>query len=80
LDCAINVIRDSFKKRVSAEDLRATDPDAFQNDDEHDEQSAYVMDAFLVFRAFAKLSSKDISAERYTIPFEWYLTSVVQQT
>ena len=56
--------RDSFKKRVSAEDLRGTEADRI-DDDEYDEQAVSVMDAFLVFRAFCKLSSKDISVERY---------------
>jgi hypothetical protein len=56
--------RDSFKKRVSAEDLRGTDADRI-DDDDYDEQAISVMDAFLVFRAFCKLSSKDISVERY---------------
>jgi hypothetical protein len=56
--------RDSFKKRVSAEESRGTDADRTGGDDECDEQSVAVMDAFLVFRAFCKLSSKDISAER----------------
>jgi hypothetical protein len=55
--------RDSFKKRVSAEDLRGAESDA-TNEDTYDEQSIYIMDAFLVFRAFCKLASKDISAER----------------
>ena len=58
--------RDSFKKRVSAEDLRGTEADRTNEDDEYDEQSVSVMDAFLVFRAFCKLSSKDISVERYS--------------
>jgi hypothetical protein len=57
--------RDSFKKRVSAEDLRGTEADRIDDDDEYDEQTVSVMDAFLVFRAFCKLSSKDISVERY---------------
>jgi len=56
--------RDSFKKRVSAEDLRGTEADRI-DDDDYDEQAISVMDAFLVFRAFCKLSSKDISVERY---------------
>jgi hypothetical protein len=56
--------RDSFKKRVNAEESRGTDADRTDDDDEYDEQSVAVMDAFLVFRAFCKLSSKDISAER----------------
>lgn len=56
--------RDSFKKRVSAEESRGTEADRTDDDDEYDEQSVAVMDAFLVFRAFCKLSSKDISAER----------------
>lgn len=56
--------RDSFKKRVSAEESRGTEADRTDDDGEYDEQSVAVMDAFLVFRAFCKLSSKDISAER----------------
>jgi len=58
--------RDSFKKRVSAEDLRGTDADRVDDENEIDDQTVSVMDAFLVFRAFCKLSSKDISVERYT--------------
>ena len=57
-------IRDSFKTRVSAEDLRGTDADVDNHEESYDEQSVAVMDAFLVFRAFCKLASKDISAER----------------
>jgi len=49
-------------KRVTAEDMRGTDTGTA--DDEYDEQAVFAMDAFLVFRAFCKLASKDISAER----------------
>lgn len=56
--------------RVSAEDLRGTEANRNDDDDdEYDEQSVAVMDAFLVFRAFCKLSSKEISAERYSSLF-----------
>jgi len=44
--------------------MRGTDTDRDAGDDEYDEQAVFVMDAFLVFRAFCKLASKDISAER----------------
>jgi hypothetical protein len=45
--------------------LRGTEAGADTHEEAYDEQSVAVMDAFLVFRAFCKLASKDISAERY---------------
>ena len=59
--------RDSFKTIVNAEDLRGTEAEGINDDDEFDEQSTCVMDTFLVFRAFCKLASKDISAERWEL-------------
>jgi hypothetical protein len=62
------MFRESFKTRVSAEDLRGTETERTTEENEYDEQSVCAMDAFLVFRAFCKLSAKDISIERF--PFQ----------
>jgi hypothetical protein len=46
---------------------------------EYDEQAIVVMDAFLVFRAFAKLASKEISVERCAYNQKTLLTNLVLQ-
>jgi hypothetical protein len=56
---------------VSQEDLRGADTDG-ESDGEDDGQFMAAMDAFLVFRAFCKLSAKEITIERYIL-FPLYL-------